>query len=122
MRTATKKKRPTISKEKKKAWNLFSKYIRLRDCLETTGTPDYGICCTCGIKYHFKELQAGHFIPGRHNSILFDERNVHAQCVGCNRFKQGNTVKYFRFMQNKYGEEVIKELEQKDNELKQFKI
>jgi len=119
---ANKKKKLTISKEKKKAWDLFSQYIRLRDCIITTGTLEYAICVTCESKYHFKQLQGGHFLPGRHNSVLFDERNCHAQCHGCNMFKQGNTVRYFRFMQEHYGEEIIQELEQKDRELKQFKI
>ena len=62
----------SISKLKKKLWTLFSKYIRLRD-------SDYrGICscCTCGIKKHYKEMQAGHFLPGRRNSILFLHREI----------------------------------------------
>lgn len=67
-------------------------------------------------------MQAGHFIPGRHNSILFDERNVHAQCYGCNVMKQGNSIKYFRFMQQQYGDAVIEELERLDRENKQFTI
>ena len=65
-------------------------------------------------------MQAGHFLPGRHNSVLFNEKNVHAQCSGCNMFKQGNSVKYFRFMQRTYGEDVIAELEKLDTENKQF--
>lgn len=35
-------------------------------------------------------------------------------------FKQGNSVKYFRFMQRTYGEDVIAELERLDTENKQF--
>jgi hypothetical protein len=122
MMNIRKKKHPTISREKKKAWDLYSEYIRLRDCLRTTRTLEYAHCVTCGKRYHYKQLQAGHFLPGRHNSVLFDERNCHAQCYGCNVPQKGNTVKYFRFMQKHYGEGVILELENKDRETKQFKV
>ena len=96
--------------------------IRLRDCKRTTGSFEYAQCVTCGVVYHFKKLQAGHFLPGRNNSILFNEKNCHAQCHGCNMFKMGNTVKYFRFMQKEYGDEVIEELERLDRQTKKFTI
>jgi len=82
-------------------------YIRMRDCLETTGTLDAGLCCTCGGKHPFKKLQAGHFIPGRMDSILFEPTCVHAQCYRCNIRRQGEWVKYYRFMQKKYGDAHI---------------
>lgn len=66
---------------KKKAWDAFSRYIRTRDCLKSTGDRNRGACVTCGRVFDFKKLQAGHFIPGRVNSILFDEQCVHAQCL-----------------------------------------
>lgn len=34
-----------LAAEKKKTWKVFSEYIRLRDCLETTGREDMGKCC-----------------------------------------------------------------------------
>lgn len=105
-----------VKELKKDLWNIFSRYIRLRD----SDWRGYSSCCTCGLTKQWKEMQAGHFIPGRHNSILFDERNVHAQCYGCNIRKQGNTVKYFRFMQEKYGDEIIEELEKLDLQEKSF--
>lgn len=69
---------------KDKAWKQFSIYIRTRDCLKTTGTTTRGICYTCGKKFDFKELQAGHCIGGRHNFVLLDEDLVNAQCQICN--------------------------------------
>jgi septum formation topological specificity factor MinE len=104
------KKEKSLAKLKKDAWAVFSKYIRQK----YSDWKGDAACVTCGVVRPWKEMQAGHFIPGRHNSILFDERNVHVQCDGCNRWKQGNTVKYFRFMQQKYGDETIKELEHLD--------
>jgi len=82
-------------------------YIRMRDCLETTGTLDAGLCCTCGSKHPLKKLQAGHFIPGRMDSILFEPTCVHAQCYRCNMRRQGEWVKYYRFMQKKYSDAHI---------------
>ena len=120
-----KKKKPTLSQVKKKTWNLFSLYIRTRDAIKTTGTKEYALCITCDRKYPIKAvggLQAGHFIPGRHSSVLFDERNCHAQCYGCNVMKKGNMVVYYRKMLQMYGQETIDDLEKLDKENKQYKI
>lgn len=99
-----------LAKSKEKAWRAFSKYIRIRDALLTTGTTDYAICCTCGKEYPIAKLQAGHYLPGRTNGILFDERGVHAQCVGCNMFGKGMQAEYHLYMLDKYGAEVCEEL------------
>jgi hypothetical protein len=121
IKSLPKPKKVSISKLKKKAWEAFSKYIRIRDCLKTTGSIEQGVCITCKKVYEIKHLQAGHFIPGRHNSILFDERGVNAQCMACNVYLKGNPIKYWRYMECTYGNDVIKELEQKDRQEKQFK-
>lgn len=102
-------KKDSVSKAKKKAWNIFSKYIRLRDCLQTTGDKEYGICYTCGKQFHFKELQAGHGIAGRANSILFNEQLVNAQCRGCNLFKGGCLDVYTIKLINQYGKKQVEE-------------
>jgi len=82
-----KRKRVTITSLKEKLWVLFSRYIRRRDCLITTGSTEYGECITCDGTFEFDQLQAGHFISGRHNANLFSERGVHAQCIKCNRYE-----------------------------------
>jgi hypothetical protein len=112
-------KKQSVSSLKKKCWDLFSQIVRYRDC--GPGSV-YGICCTCGKTYHFSQLQAGHFIPGRHNSVLFDLRNCHAQCMKCNVFLHGNPVEYYQFMLNKYGQDVIDELRSLDKIKTQFKV
>lgn len=114
------KKQPKISTLKRKVWKVFSEYIRLRDCLETTGLPDYGKCITCQKTVPRKLLQAGHFIPGRHNANLFSEKGVHAQCYNCNINLRGNTLEYRRQIINLYGEGVDIELEDKATEIKKF--
>ena len=98
---------------KGKAWDEFSKYIRVRDALRTTGKDDLVVCCTCGKTYPaFGKgcAQAGHFIPGRGNSILFDERGVHAQCYNCNHTLKGNWTEYLPYMKRRYGQDVVDEL------------
>jgi hypothetical protein len=75
--------------------------------LETTGTRDYGVCCTCGKQFHFNELQAGHFVDGRNNAVLFVEDIVHIQCVSCNCFMSGNKDSYTLYMLDRYGKEKV---------------
>lgn len=98
------------SKMKKDAWDWFSKYIRLRDCLITTGTKEYGVCITCGRQYPFSKLQAGHFQAGRGNAILFEETNCHAQCYGCNCGKSGDQYNYGKILEDMYGKDEVDRL------------
>ena len=91
-------------------WKKFSEYVRLRDCIKTTGTTWKGQCVTCGKIFRFNKLQAGHFIPGRTGAILFDEKCTHAQCYRCNVILDGVWPVYYKFMQKEYGQEVIEKL------------
>src|SRR3990167_8413376 len=111
----------TAPQLKKQLWKIFSLYIRTRDAILTTKTLTEAICITCDKRYPIKNLHAGHFIPGRHNSILFDERGVHAQCGVCNLWLKGNTVKYYEKMKVMYGQDVIDELEKLDEPKRQYK-
>lgn len=101
-----KTKKPNLKKLREKAWKAFSIYIRKKyaDINENCK------CVTCGTVKYWKEMQAGHFIDGRTNSILFDERGVFPQCYRCNCMLSGNKIEYFRFMQDYHGDEVIDEL------------
>ena len=116
------KKHQSVKTWKDKCWDLFSEIIRLRDCKETMGRTDWGKCCTCGIIKPFDELDAGHFIPGHHNAVYFDMRNVHAQCRHCNRFLEGNGPEYTPFMLKKYGQEVIDELKELNKQTVPLKV
>jgi hypothetical protein len=89
------------------AWPIFSKFIRLRDCLATTGTLTHGVCITCGRRYPFSKLQAGHFLPGRMDTVLFDEESVNAQCYRCNVVLAGMWPSYYRIMQERHGQDWI---------------
>lgn len=111
MKEKTKKK--SVSSLKKKAWILFSTYIRLRDCLKTTGSTEYGKCITCGEVQNFSDADAGHWIPRRWNETLFDKKNVNLQCKTCNWGKGGNVHEYRRKLVEMYGEEEVLELERR---------
>lgn len=113
-------KRQSLSCLKKKCWIIFSKYIRMRDCLKTTGCTSFGLCVTCKKRYHLKLLQAGHFIAGRHNANLFSEKGVHAQCYTCNLVLKGNTLEYRRQIIKLYGEGADLELERESRQVRKF--
>lgn len=115
-------KRKSKSKLKKEVWDIFSKYIRMRDCIYTTGCSSFGLCVTCEKRYHIKLLQAGHFISGRHNANLFSEKGTHAQCYNCNINLKGNTLEYRRAIIRLYGEGYDIILEEKAMETKKFTI
>lgn len=105
----------TLKSARKKAWDQFSLYIRLRDCLKTTRRSDYCICITCGkwTPNSRGQLQAGHFVPGRGNAVLFDEIGVNGQCRHCNIDLNGLPLVYRRIMVERHGLEVVEQLEQK---------
>lgn len=120
------KKRPKVSILKKKVWGIFSKYIRLRDCLLTTGSPEYGECFTCDFSGHISELQAGHFVP-KHSGNYFSERGVHAQCRICNLYGRngqaaGMPHEYRRQIVKLYGEDVAMELEAEARQIRKFTV
>jgi len=100
----------SASKEKKLAWSWFSKYIRARDCIDTTGGIEQGRCYTCDKLVPFNQLQSGHFQPGRTNNLLFDEDQVHIQCARCNLFLSGNWVAYLKHMRKDYGDKAVDEM------------
>jgi len=100
---------PTISKLKKKADEVFSKWIRNRD----------KECFTCASKLN---LQNGHFVSRSHNPLRYDEMNCNAQCVGCNVFKYGNSAEYAKRLIDKYGLAKFNELVIRGREIKQFTI
>lgn len=106
------------SKAKDRAWKAFSDYIRLRDCLATTGTREYGICITCSERGDsswkpYKDLQAGHAVGGRGNAVLFHEQLVSIQCGYCNRKPPmglgGDYGNYAIALIKRYGLEQVEE-------------
>lgn len=110
---------------KKKAWVAFSKYIRMSYGYqinnETFGTQ-FVDCYTCGKRGLVKELQTGHAIGGRNNSILFNEDLVRPQCVGCNVFGRGKYAIFTRKLIDELGLQRYDELVTESQKVVQYKI
>lgn len=80
------KKKKSLRQLKDKCWKVFSEYVRRRN-VDAGGTDR---CYTCEKLAHWKELQCGHAIGGRHNAVLFDASICRPQCARCNVFMRGN--------------------------------
>jgi hypothetical protein len=94
MKKPKKQSRDTL---KKKAWKVFSAWVRKRDKR----------CVTCG---SYNQLCAGHFW---HGVLDFDEINVNCQCKQCNTFKSGNLAPYSVYLIRKYGQNAFEDLEKR---------
>jgi len=82
---------------------LCNKFVRLRD----EGLP----CISCG---EHKYLQAGHFFAvKRHDSLRFDEDNIHGECAGCNGFNESHLIGYCDNLRNRIGPERYEALKKK---------
>lgn len=95
----------------KEAQKWFNKFIRLRDA--------GGRCISCqnplrdhhGINGHL--FDAGHYRSvGACPELRFNEDNVHAQCVKCNRELSGNAVDYRIGLIKKIGLARVESLEE----------
>ena len=80
--------KPSNKTLKKRAWNLFSQYIRGKYA-DSEGNCT---CYTCGVTLPAigHGMQCGHGIGGRGNYVLFLEEICRPQCYGCNVGRQGN--------------------------------
>jgi len=120
-----KKPKSELKKAHEKCWKTFSIYIRTRDCIRFKNSLTDGMCITCKRDYTFKQLQAGHFIQGRNNAVLYDERIVYSQCFSCNGNPPfglgGNYVEYFVFMEQEWGREKIEEFRQLRHRILKYK-
>ena len=100
-------------KAKDAAWKAFSRYIRIRDAIRTTGDTEYCVCVTCGKTlptFGKGCIHAGHWLGGRSGKNLFEEHAVHGQCSGCNVFGSGKQYAYEQFMTKHYGHDVMDEI------------
>lgn len=96
------------SKLEKDFDDIYSFYIRLKDCDER----GYGRCISCGSVKHYTDLQNGHYIARiAAPHLIFYEPNTHAQCTRCNGFLEGNTVSYRFGLIDKIGIDAVNLLE-----------
>lgn len=111
-----KDKKPSVMALKRRLDTLWSEWVR-RSAADSSGLVS---CCSCGRKYHWKEVDCGHFVSRNHNAGRFDIRNTNPQCKKCNRFNEGNKAGYAVYLQKRYGPEVIEELNKLQYIIKRF--
>lgn len=114
-----KRKKPTLKQAKKKAWDMFSKYIRRSFTRVSDGTA---VCYTCGSLRRWEEMDAGHGIPGRNNAVLFMEEVVKPQCQQCNRFKHGRLEIFTVKLIDELGRQKYDKLVILSNQIVQYKV
>jgi len=85
---------------------VFSLYIRQRDA------DQHGMvkCATCDAPGHWTTFDAGHWQLRGSFAIRWNECNVNAQCVPCNRMKDGEYEKMGLYIMKTYGIGVFNEL------------
>lgn len=100
------KKKPTVSKLKKKLDAIYSTYIR------TLYAKDGRVSCyTCPRQGEIKEMQCGHFVPRQYLKTRWDERNTRPQCYACNILYNGQPSRFAERLIREYGDGIIGELE-----------
>jgi len=96
---------------KKKCWQAFAEFIRLRDA-----SDGYGECISCGKKVEYPNSSGhwhcGHFYPRSTSpaALYFDEKNCNGQCSHCNVFLDGNEEGYGDGLIKRYGEGILQDL------------
>lgn len=93
-----KKKNKTRQDYIKQLDNIFSTFIRLRDC----NAKWIVVCPLCWAKIPRKKAQNMHFVSRGVMKYRYDEKNCHAGCMRCNVFLNGNYIIYTRWMQKTY--------------------
>jgi hypothetical protein len=109
-----------------KSWYLkecqrwFNKFIRMRDA--------GGCCISCQKPLRSDSRLKGHLYDAGHYrsvgacpELRFNEDNVHAQCVRCNRELSGNAADYRIGLVRKIGVERVEEIE-RDHKQKKYTI
>ena len=110
MNTKKKKKLTKLPVLARKAWTLMSLYSRQKDLQDS----DYGYvgCVTCGRRYQWKDMHAGHwFHASKQSAVTYDHRNIHTQCTYCNKYLGGARDEYAVYIKNRYGAHVLDELQ-----------
>jgi hypothetical protein len=85
---------------------VFSKYIRVKEA------DAYGmcVCVTCGKRAKWNDgMDAGHYADRGRWATRFNDKNVHPQCVSCNRFKN-KMPEYAQYMIKRYGKALVDDI------------
>ena len=82
----------------------FNTYIRKRDFMNG--------CISCGKAFKLDDCVAGHFYDTKNEHLRFNELNVNAQCIQCNKHFHGNLIKYRINLEKKIGTSNLKMLDE----------
>ena len=101
----------SVAQLKKDVQKYVNKYVRLRDrdlkCISCEKNP---------------VEHCGHYIAcGSSGLLRYDEKNLNGQCQNCNVWQHGNLIGYRIGLVKKYGEEAVKDLEDRRFDVKQWK-
>lgn len=99
---------------------LVSLIVRNRDrqcvtCVYLGKYPDT-------IRQPVSALQCGHLLSRRFGGTRFDLTNCNAQCPGCNKSHNFDSVPYTQWFIKKYGQEAWEDLYRKARALKKWRI
>ena len=94
---------------RKLAWNLKSEYVRRKDANARGNVA----CFICGKRFHFKKVNAGHYI--HRNALDFNKYNIQVSCIRCNRWLHGNLGLYAYRLIEVFGLKAYRNLEAKRN-------
>ena len=109
----------TLAKEKAKLQAIVNKFVRISFADEDGMVQ----CYTCKSVRHWKELDAGHAIPGLRNHCRYDITIIRPQCDVCNRRKSGNLSVFIPKLINQIGMEAWDRISQyRDVQYQTFQI
>ena len=108
-----KQKKVKLSTLQTKADDAMSPYIRQKYADEF----GYCECVSCKRKFHWKDMDCGHFISRRHFATRYVEENCHPECISCNRFSSDHMIGYTEFFIDTYGRDKIYELREESRRL-----
>ena len=114
-RKVKEKKKVSISTLTKVLDVVFSQYIRLRDCIETTWTTTHLKCFICWELIEYNKSQNMHFLPRWHKIFRWHTWNCHWWCYTCNVAKHWNYIEYFYKMEEKFWREFVNYLRENKN-------
>lgn len=108
-----KEKNKTRTQKINEAKKVFQAWIRERD----TDKP----CISCGTT-KADDWHGGHYLKAEvYTGLIFDEDNVHKQCLKCNTFLDGNELNYRIGLIKRIGEAAVLRLESIKDSMKSYK-
>jgi hypothetical protein len=111
-----KKKKPNFRALKTRLDSVFSKYIRYS---HADGRGNCS-CFTCDRVFPVQETDCGHFVGRQHLATRWLEKNCHPQCRYCNRYCEGRKDVYAVRLIQKYGPNILNELQEAKNSIAKF--